>query len=99
LTAQKSTGGKAAGKSPPATDCVKKPHRYPPGTVALLEIRRYHKSTELLIRKLQFQWLVSEIAQDFKTSLRFQSSAVMTLQEACEAYLLGFFEVINLCDI
>merc|ERR1711990_137622 len=52
-------------------------------------IRRYQKSTELLIRKLPFQRLVREIAQDFKTDLRFQSSAVMALQEASEAYLVG----------
>ncbi|XP_015419805.1 PREDICTED: histone H3, embryonic, partial [Myotis davidii] len=66
-TARKSTGGKAprkqrppraARKSAPATGGVKKPHRYRPGTVALREIRRYQKSTELLIRKLPFQRLV-----------------------------------------
>ncbi|XP_045862072.1 LOW QUALITY PROTEIN: histone H3-5-like [Meles meles] len=78
---------------------VKKPHCYRPGTVALREIRRYQKSTELLIRKLPFQRLVREIAQDFKTDLRFQSSAVMALQEACEAYLGGLFEDTNLCAI
>uniref|UniRef100_A0A671YKF9 Histone H3 n=1 Tax=Sparus aurata TaxID=8175 RepID=A0A671YKF9_SPAAU len=81
-TARKSTGGKAprkqlatkaARKSAPATGGVKKPHRYRPGTVALREIRRYQKSTELLIRKLPFQRLVREIAQDFKTDLRFQT--------------------------
>uniref|UniRef100_A0A8C9PZC5 Core Histone H2A/H2B/H3 domain-containing protein n=1 Tax=Spermophilus dauricus TaxID=99837 RepID=A0A8C9PZC5_SPEDA len=83
----------------PATGGVKKPHRYRPGTVALREIRRYQKSTELLIRKLPFQRLVREIAQDFKTDLRFQSSAVMALQEACEAYLVGLFEDTNLCAI
>jgi len=71
---------KAARKSAPAAGGVKKPHRYRPGTVALREIRRYQKSTELLIRKLPFQRLVREIAQDFKTDLRFQSSAVMALQ-------------------
>jgi len=72
-TARKSTGGKAprkqlatkaARKSAPATGGVKKPHRYRPGTVALREIRKYQKSTELLIRKLPFQRLVREIAQD-----------------------------------
>jgi histone H3/H4 len=67
-----------------ATGGVKKPHRFRPGTVALREIRRYQKSTELLIRKLPFQRLVREIAQDFKTDLRFQSSAVLALQEASE---------------
>ena len=57
--------------------------------MALREIRRYQKSTELLIRKLPFQRLIREIAQDFKTELRFQSSAVLALQEADEAYLVG----------
>merc|ERR1711921_33386 len=107
-TARKSTGGKAprkqlatkaARKSAPSTGGVKKPHRYRPGTVALREIRRYQKSTELLIRKLPFQRLVREIAQDFKTDLRFQSSAVMALQESSEAYLVGLFEDTNLCAI
>ena len=87
--ARKSTGGKAprkqlatkaARKSAPSTGGVKKPHRYRPGTVALREIRRYQKSTELLIRKLPFQRLVREIAQDFKTDLRFQSAAIGALQ-------------------
>ncbi|KAK2867624.1 hypothetical protein Q8A67_025741 [Cirrhinus molitorella] len=86
-------------KSAPATGGVKKPHRYRPGTVALREIRRYQKSTKLLIRKLPFQRLVREIAQDFKTDLRFQSSAVMALQESSEAYLVGLFEDTNLCAI
>uniref|UniRef100_A0A8B9SCJ8 H3.3 histone A n=1 Tax=Apteryx owenii TaxID=8824 RepID=A0A8B9SCJ8_APTOW len=74
-------------------------HFYWPGTVALREIRRYQKSTELLIRKLPFQRLVREIAQDFKTDLRFQSAAIGALQEASEAYLVGLFEDTNLCAI
>ena len=107
-TARKSTGGKAprkqlatkaARKSAPTTGGVKKPHRYRPGTVALREIRRYQKSTDLLIRKLPFQRLVREIAQDFKTDLRFQGSAVLALQEAAEAYLVGLFEDTNLAAI
>jgi len=108
-TARKSTGGKAPRKqlaakaarksTAPAAGGVKKPHRYRPGTVALREIRRYQKSTELLIRKLPFQRLVREIAQDFKTDLRFQSSAVMALQESAEAYLVGLFEDTNLAAI
>jgi histone H3 len=107
-TARKSTGGKAprkqlaakaARKTAPAPQGVKKPHRYRPGTVALREIRKYQKSTDLLIRKLPFQRLVREIAQDYKTDLRFQSSAVLALQEASEAYLVGLFEDTNLCAI
>ena len=107
-TARKSTGGKAprkqlatkaARKSAPATGGVKKPHRYRPGTVALREIRRYQKSTELLLRKLPFQRFVREIAQDFKSDLRFQSTSVLALQESAEAYLVGLFEDTNLCAI
>ncbi|KAH9751205.1 Histone domain-containing protein [Citrus sinensis] len=87
------------GNSTSATGGVKKPHCFRPGTVALREIRKYQKSTELLIRKLPFQRLVREIAQDFKTDLWFQSSAVAALQEAAEAYLVGLFEDTNLCTI
>ena len=82
---------------------AQKPHRYRPGTVALRDIRRYQKSTELLIRKLPFQRLVREIAQDFQPligePLRFQSTAILALQEASEAYLVGLFEDTNLCAI
>jgi histone H3 len=67
--------------------------------VALREIRRYQKSTELLVRKLPFQRLVREIAQEFKTDLRFQGTAVLALQEAAEAYLVALFEDTNLCAI
>jgi len=107
-TARKSTGGKAprkqvaskaARKSTPSTGGVKKPHRFRPGTVALQEIRKYQKSTELLIRKLPFQRLVREVKDDFKTDLRFQSHAIMALQEASEAYLTSLFEDTNLCAI
>ena len=107
-TARKSTGGKAprkqmatkvARRSAPATGGVKKPHRYRPGTVALREIRRYQKSTDLLIRKLPFQRLVREVAQDYKTDLRFQGSAVLALQEAIEGHVVSLFEDTNLCAI
>ena len=77
----------------------KKPHRYRPGTVALREIRRYQKSTELLIRRLPFQRLVREIAQDLKGRVNFTSGAILALQEAVEAYLVGLFEDTNLCAI
>jgi histone H3 len=81
------------------TGGIKKPHRYRPGTVALREIRQYQKSTALLIRKLPFQRLVRELAQAFKDDLRFQSTAILALQEAAEAYLVGLFEDTNLCAI
>jgi len=81
------------------TDNGKLPHRFRPGTKALREIRKYQKTTELLIRKLPFQRLLREITQDFKTDLRWQSQAVLALQEASEAYLVGLFEDTNLCAI
>ena len=86
------------------SDCVvpakvKKPRRYRPGKVALREIRKYQKSTDLLIKKLPFQRLVRGIAVAFKSDLRFQSTAIMALQEAAEAYLIGLFEDTNMCAI
>jgi len=80
---------------------VKKPHRYCPGTVALREIRRFQKSTELLIRKAPFQRVVHEIAQTmFKNKdLHFQSLAVLALHEATEAYMIGMFEDTNLAAL
>ena len=76
-----------------------KPHRYRAGTVALQDIRHFQKTSALLIRKLPFQRLVREIAQDFKTDLRFQSAAILCLQEAAEAYLVRLFDDANLCAI
>ena len=73
--------------------------RFRPGVMALCEIRHYQKSSALLIRKLPFQRLVREIAQDFKTDLRFQAAAMLCLQEVAEAYLVGLFEDMNLCVI
>eukprot|EP00398_MALV-I-01_sp_L67-1_P000311 gene312-743_t len=104
-TARKSTGSKAprkqlASKSKTEGEPeARKKRRFRPGTKALRDIRRYQKSTELLIRRAPFQRLVREVAQDFKTDLRFQASAVMALQESCEAYLVGLFEDTNLCAI
>ena len=107
-TARKNAAGKAprkhiemkvARKTAPTQGGVKKPHRFKPGTVALREIRKFQKSTDLLIRKLPFQRLVKEIAIEFKADLRFQSNAVLALQEASEAYLVGLFEDTNLCAI
>ena len=90
---------KAARKTAPSMGGIKKPHRYRPGTVAIREIRKYQKSTELLIKKLPFQRLVREIAQDFNSNLRFQTSAISALQEASESYIVGLFEDTNLCAI
>ena len=100
---QKKKKGKAqgSGKTLPASQQgTRKPRRYRLGTVALREIQCYQKSTELLIRKLLFQRLVREIAQDLsKMSIRFQSGAIITLQEASEAYLVGLLKNANLCAV
>ena len=77
----------------------RKHRRYRPGTVALREIRRFQKSTELLIWRMPFQRLVREIAQTYSPYLRFQSGAILALQEAAEAYLVGLLEDSNLCAI
>ncbi|KAF9055411.1 histone-fold-containing protein [Hymenopellis radicata] len=88
-----------------ADEPPKKKHRFRPGTVALREIRKYQKSTDLLIRKLPFSRLVREIALDLTTDvndtyeLRWQSSAILALQEATEAFLVHLFEDANLCAL
>ena len=104
--APKSFGGKTtphklaevAGKS--MLQNIKKPYRYRPGTLALREIRKYQKSTDLLLRKIPFSCLVREIAQIYGPhDLRFQASAILALQEASEKYLVELFEDANLCAI
>ena len=76
-----------------------KKRRHRPGAAALKEIRKYQKSTELLIRKMPFQRLVREIAADFGDQKRFTSTAIEALQEAAEAYLVDLFEDTNLAAI
>ena len=76
-----------------------KPHRYRAGTAALQDICHFQKTSALLIRKLPFQRLVREIAQDYKTDLWFQSAAILCLQEAAESYLVRLFDDANLCAI
>ena len=77
----------------------RKVHRFHPGTVSLREIRRYQKSTELLMQKLPFQRLVRELAGTFKEDLRFQASAIEALQHCGEAYLVELLEDSNLLSL
>ncbi len=107
-TACKSTGGKApwmklvtkaARKAAPATGGCKKPHRYHPGTVALREIHKYQKNTDLLLCKLPFQHFVREVTQNVRGGLHFQATALATSQEASKAYLIRLLENKNFCAI
>jgi len=91
-----------AGVQPPAGAAPVKRRRRP-GTKALQEIRKYQKSTDLLLRKLPFARVVREITQELFTppgmEFRFQASALLALQEAAEAFLVRLFEDANLCAI
>ncbi|KAL5270709.1 hypothetical protein ACHWQZ_G001406 [Mnemiopsis leidyi] len=117
-TARKSTGGKidrarileakrgkgegGRKKSKGEVAGVKKKHKWRPGTVALREIRRFQKSTDLLIPRSPFLRLMREVINEVKQGpnlLRVQVGAVGALQEAAEAYLVGLFEDTNLCAI
>ena len=107
-TARKSTGGKAprihlatkaARIAGPVSGGIKKPRRYCPGTVALRQIRKYQKTTDLLLRKAPFQRLIREISLDFKSNLRYQGSAILALQEASKDYLVRLLEDTNMCAI
>ena len=103
VTVRLMTGvGTMASKAPRSrrrapTGNVRKPRKFRPGTVALREIRKYQKSTELLIRKLPFQRLVREVVCTMFDGLqfKFQSTALLALQEAAEAYLVRMFEEVG----
>ena len=89
---------KAAHKQGEGQGVKSKPHRNY-ALLALREIRCFQKRVDLLIALLPFQRVVCEIAQDFNMGLRFQSSAILALKEAAEAWLVGLFESANLCCI
>ena len=91
--------GKALRTQVHAGQKKRKAQRYRPGTVAFREIRRYQRSSELLIRRMPFPRLVREIAQVHNPYLQFQSGAILALQESVEAYLVGLLEDSNLCAI
>ena len=76
---------------------IRKRKRYRPGTVALRQIRKYQKTTNLLIQKLPFQMLVREVVHSLypMETFRFQSTALLALQEAAEAYLVRMFTQVN----
>ena len=107
--ARKSTGGKAphmhlatkgarvAAKKP--TIAVRKSHCWRPGTMALREIRKFQKNTDLLIRKAPFQHLVREILQANSKNgdMRMQSTALLALQEATEYFMVDVLSNTNLC--
>lgn len=84
---------------PPRYLYVMKPQPYPSGVVALREIRRYQKSTDLLIPKLKFQRLAKQIVQEMGTDMRFAAASIMALQEAAEAYMVTLFGDALLCMI
>jgi histone H3 len=108
-TARKSTGGasphlhlatKAARVAAQKVIAVRKPHCWHPGMVALREIQKFQKNTDLLIRKAPFQHLVCKIALKFgKSDLRMQSTAVLALQEATEYFMVDVFSNTNLCTM
>ncbi|KAG0439374.1 histone H3.2 [Dictyocoela muelleri] len=107
-TARKSTGGKAprkqlstkaARKSAISETPVKRTHKFKPGLVAIKEIRKYQKSTDLLLRKRPFQRIIREIVNPMCPDLRFKPSAIKALQEIYEAQLCGICEDAYQCTV
>merc|ERR1719316_1441478 len=96
---RKHLASKAARKSAGSVVGQKKAQRWKPGTKALREIKKFQKTTDLLLRKLPFQRLVREIAHEYNQHLQFQSQALNALQEATEMYVVGLFEDTNLAAI
>lgn len=99
MSRTKQTSKSKIAKKPAGATGAKHTRRWRPGTVALREIRKFQKGTELLIRKAPFQRLVRELATSQKEGLRFQSSAVLAIQEAAESYMISLLADTNLCAI
>ena len=97
ITARKEIGdGKSVRSKKSSKGSARRKRRFRPGTVALREIRKYQKSTELLIRKIPFQRLVREIVYKMKHKFfKFQSTALLALQEASEEFLVNMFDQCN----
>jgi histone H3 len=110
---RKNIASKSARTQPAKVKKPRKPYRFKPGSelsqlfitssylqraaVALREIRRYQKTTEMLIKQLPFCRLVREVAQDaaiggLKSDMRWQKNAIRAIQESAEAFLVGFLE-------
>jgi len=87
------SGGKSLSMMNPNVELPKRRRRCRPGTKAVREIRQYQKGTDLLFRKLPFQRLVRQIAQEYKADLRFQKNAVLAIQEATEAFVVRHFQI------
>ena len=97
ISSQQSSSTRASAR---ATGTKRRRYRYRPGTKALKEIRKYQKDTNFLLKKMAFQRLVREITEkNGRKDLRFQSTALLALQEAAEAYLVGLFADTNACAI
>ncbi|CAJ1014331.1 histone H3, putative [Leishmania guyanensis] len=97
---KRSITAKKSKKAPSAVSGLKKVHRrWRPGTCAIREIRRYQKSTELLMQCAPFQRLVREVSSAQKEGLRFQSSAILAIQEATESYIVSLLADTNLACI
>ena len=77
----------------------KRKFRFRPGTVAIREIKKYQKATTFMLAKAPFQRFIRAICEGIDAQLRFQSAALLALQEAAESYLTGLFEDANLCAI
>ena len=90
---------KAKKKTAPAEGGMKRKMRFRPGTVAIREIKRYQKATTFMLARARFQRFIRAICEGIDGSLRFQSQALIALQEAAESYLTGLFEDANLCAI
>ena len=69
------------------------------GRRALCEIKTYQKDYGLLIRKLSFSQLVKEATRKCMNDVRFQTQAILALQEATEYYVVMWFQMVNYAAI
>ena len=101
LASAERTGARKRKKHPLSLGTMRKlrSRHFWPGTKALLEICRFHKSTRLLIPKNPFYWVIWNILQMERSWMKIQSSAVLALHEAAETYLVWLLEDSSICTI
>lgn len=87
------SGVKTSAKDP----VVKRPRRFKPGTIALREIKKYQKSTELVLQKAPLQRVIKSIMHAYNAQLRMSSTGALIIQEAVEAHIISLLADCNLC--
>jgi histone H3 len=90
-------GSSAKSESKPSLDRKATKGKYRPNNLCLKEIRRFARAPDMCIRRASFQQVVKDITWEIDSTYKFHTQAILAIQEAAEAYMIGLFEDCNLC--